>query len=153
MTPREFVDSELKIIRQIWYDNHYAVTPTCVLIKDEKHVFIPVPFQNDAQKHIYSMSLKELVRRTEPDIVVFWTEAWAVHRTIDQIETRASEQPDKIEILMVQVEFKTGEKFGGHADIIRTDGEPKLSEFTVEDARDAMGQFVDFYPIARKDQN
>jgi hypothetical protein len=154
MTPREFVEDELRHIRNMW-DVEKALNATCIFIKDDERAILPCMFRNDMEKEIYSAGIKVMVKETEPDVVVYWCEAWGLTARPEDIDNvpRPSTHKDRIEILMVQIEFKSGEKFGCSADIIRTNKEVKLSEFEVYDAADAMGRFVDFYPVRKKDKN
>jgi hypothetical protein len=125
-------------------------------MKDGRDVFFPVKFSNDAQKEIISAGIKELVKLSQPDSVAYASEAWGISLAKGEDfhhHPRPSEHKDRIEIVMIQIEFITGEKFGCSADIIRSESNVRLGEFKILDAKHSMGRFVDFYPVAEKDKN
>lgn len=151
MEPREFVERELMIIGAM-FNIQKELYPQVVLIKDDKRFPMPVNFPNSARKDIISQGIKDLVRTSEPDIVVFMAEAWMKIITTEvvrkQINFEATD-PDKIEIIAVQIEFKTGEKFGCEARIIRDEYGTRLGEFKITNSDISMGRFIDFFPIGR----
>lgn len=149
MEPREFVDQELILIRQI-FDHLKEIYPMAILVKDDNRYQIPVTFQNNAHKDIVSQGIKDLVKKSEPDVVIYIAEAWmlAVTSKFDRLPI-PSQHPDRIEIVAVQIEFKTGEKFGCHAKILRKNGQPRLDKFEVLRDDTSMGRFCDFFPIGR----
>jgi hypothetical protein len=155
MTLHETIDHAIRIVTKLFNDCKYIDT-FCILIKDGREAYIPVKFSNDAQKEIISAGIKELVKISDPDTVVYASEAWA--RIVPKEEDLTNlipprEHKDRVEIVMMQIEFRTGEKFGCSADIIRSELDTKLGEFKIYDAKHSMGRFVDFYPIKEKDKN
>lgn len=148
--PRKLVDQELKIIRRI-FDEQKTVEPMVVLIKDEGRVFTPVSFMNNEHKDIVSEGIKALVGLTDPDVVIYMAEAWCVRgdkdMRIDGIVP--SEHPERTEMIIVRIEFKTGQKYDCIADITREKGIASLTEFTIIPGDCSMGRFVDFYPTGK----
>jgi hypothetical protein len=113
---------------------------------------VPVSYKNAAHKDIVSQGIKDLVKGSEPDIVIYMAEAWAkvIVDKSDRIPIAiAPNDPDKYEILVVQIEFRSGEKFGAEAKIIRKEQEVHLEPFRIMDADFSMGRFVDFFPVKR----
>jgi hypothetical protein len=155
MTTRDVINHALGNVRDL-FNVRKGIGAFCVIMKDDRETFIPVSFSNDAQKDMVSMGIKDLVKRSNPDAVVYASEAWS--RILSKEEsltniTRPSEHKDRVEMVMVQIEFRTGEKFGCSAKIIRTGSDVRLSDFEIFDAQNTMGRFVDFYPVAEKDKN
>lgn len=151
MEPREFVDQELKIIEGIFFARK-QINPMVILIKDDRRYPMPVSYQNTAHKEIVSQGIKDLVKRSEPDVVVYMAEAWTkfIKNNLDRIPTSILPSDlDKEEIIAVQIEFKSGEKFGAEARIIREGKNIHLGPFRVVDAMWSMGRFVDFFPVTR----
>jgi hypothetical protein len=149
MEQHEFIEQELKIVSHM-FDVQKAIYPMAVLVKDDTRYQIPVTFQNNAHKDIVSQGIKDLVKKSEPDVVVYVAEAWmlAITSTSDRLPI-PSRHPDRIEIVAVQIEFKTGEKFGCQARILRGNGQPRLDKFEVLRDDTSMGRFCDFFPIGR----
>jgi hypothetical protein len=151
MTPSEFVNQELGLIRQT-FDQLQVLNPMVVFVKDDRRVIIAAEFHNDAHKDMVSEGIKELVKRSEPDIVVYSAEAWAatVKNYKEGVTIRPSYHPDRIEIVVVQIEFKTGEKYDCSAKILREKGKARLDKFDINpDGGMSMGRFVDFFPVTR----
>lgn len=151
MEPREFVDQELKIIEGIFFARK-QINPMVILIKDDRRYPMPVDYQNTAHKEIVSQGIKDLVKRSEPDVVVYMAEAWTkfIRGNIDRIPTSILPSDlDKEEIVAVQIEFKSGEKFGAEARIIREGRNVHLGPFRILNADLSMGRFVDFFPVKR----
>ena len=121
-----------------------------VLVKEDRRTMMLLPFNNEIQKDLASAALKDLVIRADPDIVVFVAEAWSAYVKLEELKnpnyTRPSERKDEMEIVAVQIEFKTGEKYSCHADIVRNGDSVELKEFEVIADQNSMGKFVDFYP-------
>jgi hypothetical protein len=151
MEPREFVNQELKIIEGIFFARK-QINPMVILIKDDRRYPMPVNYQNTAHKEIVSQGIKDLVKRSEPDVVVYMAEAWTkfIRGNLDRLPTSILPTDlDKEEIIAVQIEFKSGEKFGAEARIIREGNRAYLEPFKVLDASLSMGRFVDFFPVRR----
>jgi hypothetical protein len=151
MTPSEFVTQELGLIRQT-FDQLKVLNPMVVFIKDDRRTIIGVEFHNDAHKDVMSEGIKELVKRSMPDIVIYSAEAWmAVMKEYKEgITPPPRNHPDRIEIVVVRVEFKTGEKYDCSAKILREKGKAWLDKFDINpDGGMSMGRFVDFYPVRR----
>jgi hypothetical protein len=150
ITPREFVDRELMLMEHVFNEQN-VVHPMVVFVKNNQRSGIMVEFRNDLHKEILSESIKELVKRSDPDIVIYAAEAWTVTVPISEYteRTRAFNNPNRIEVVVVRIEFKTGEKYDCEAKIIRERGKPRLSKFEVLPGGMSMGRFVDFYPVTR----
>jgi hypothetical protein len=150
MTPREFVDQELMLMEHL-FNQQNVVHPMVVFVKDGQRSGVMAEFRNDLHKEILSQSIKELVKRSDPDIVIYAAEAWAVNIPISEYTEgiRAFNHPDRIEVIIVHIEFKTGEKYDCQANVIREKGKPRLSKFEVLPGGMSMGKFVDFYPVTR----
>jgi hypothetical protein len=151
MEPREFVAKELKMV-ELMFTTQKEIYPMVVLIKDNERFAVPVSYKNAAHKDIVSQGIKDLVKGSEPDIVIYMAEAWTkiIKDKLDRLPTGiAPNDPDKYEIIVVQIEFKSGEKFGAEAKIIREEQKVYLEPFKLIDADFSMGRFVDFFPIKR----
>lgn len=151
MEPREFVDKELKMV-ELMFIAQKEIYPMVTLIKENERHPMPVSYRNAAHKDIVSQGIKDLVKKFEPDVVVYMAEAWTkiIKDKFDRIPIAiAADDPDKYEILCVQIEFKTGEKFGAEAKIIRAENKVHLEPFTVKESDWTMGRFVDFFPVKR----
>ena len=151
MEPREFVDQELNLISAM-FAVQKEIYPMAVLVKDDKRYGIPVRYENAAHKDIVSQGIKDLVKASEPDIVIYMAEAWVIviKDKSDRLSLPVpSKHPDRTEIVVVQIEFKTGEKFGCQAQILRDHGTPRLDKFEVLVTDVTMGRFVDFFPVYR----
>jgi hypothetical protein len=122
-----------------------------VLIKNDQRTAIPVEFHGDAHKDMMSQGIKDLVKRSEPDIVIYSAEAWAltVKEYEEGVTPRPTNHPDRIEVVIARIEFKTGEKYDCQAKILREKGEARLNKFEVLPGGMSMGRFVDFFPIGR----
>jgi hypothetical protein len=151
LEPQEFVQQELRNINNL-FSKQKEIYPMVVLIKEGRRHLIPVYYENDAHKDIVSQGIKDLVKRAEPDIVIYMSEAWMI-TVKDKFERlhipRPKDHPDKVEILVVHIEFKTGEKFGCQANILRNTNPPCLSKFEIFNADLSAGRFIDFYPQKR----
>lgn len=145
MQPREFVDKELKLVTEA-FNIMKELSPTVFFIKNDNRVTIPANFNSDAQKDIVSQGIRELVKGTMPDIVIYVSEAWAVVTKDPEKEIRPMFNPKRIEVLVVQIEFKSGEMFGCSANIIRDGKEPRLGEFRIIDNKMDTGRFTNFFP-------
>jgi hypothetical protein len=151
MEPQEFVEMELRLLHQM-FDVQRVIHPMVILVKDDKRYLVPVHYQNAAHKDIISQGIKDLVKKSEPDIVIYVAEAYVrvLKGPIDLLPTSISpNSPDKEEVLIVQIEFKTGEKYGAEARIIQYGGTRLLKNWKVVDSDTSMGRFVDFFPIKR----
>jgi hypothetical protein len=149
MEPREFVDQELNLISAT-FAVQKGLNPMVVLIKDDQRYAIPVQYQNAAHKDIVSQGIKDLVKTSQPDIVVYMAEAWIkiIKGRLDRLpESIHPEDFHKEEIVAVQIEFKSGEKFGCEAKILRDKGIPRLDKFEIRSSDYTLGRFVDFFPI------
>jgi hypothetical protein len=151
MEPREFVDLELKLLHQA-FNLQQEIYPMVVIIKDDKRFQVPVNYTNEAHKSIVAQGIKDLVKKSDPDIVVYVAEAWTkiIRDKLDRLEVGISAtDPDKHEIVLAQIEFKTGEKYGAEALIIKYEGKRLLKDWMIIDSSTSMGRFVDFFPIKR----
>jgi hypothetical protein len=151
MEPREFVDIELKLIQRL-FSIQKEVYPMVVLVKNDDRYQIPVQFQNAAHKDIVSQGIKDLVKRSEPDVVIYMAEAWVkvIKTKFDRIITSITPADlEKFEIVCVQIEFKSGEKYSAEAKIIREDRKVKLEPFEFMNVDMSMGRFMDFFPIGK----
>jgi hypothetical protein len=151
MEPHEFVEQELKLIHQV-FDIQKEIYPMVILIKDDKRYQVPISYTSAAHKDIVSQGIKDLVKRSDPDVVIFAAEAWTkiIRDKNDRIPIAVSpSDPDKIEILVVQIEFRSGEKFGCEARIIQHQDTRLLDKWKIMDCDRSMGRFVDFFPIKR----
>jgi uracil phosphoribosyltransferase len=123
-----------------------------IFVKGDLRTAVPVEFHNDIQKDVMSQGIKELVKKAEPDIVIYTAEAWAA--TVDEYKEGVTPpprlQPNRVEIVFVQIEFKTGEKYSCQAKILREAGkEAQLETFHIISGEMGMGRFTDFFPITR----
>ncbi len=148
-TPREIVEVELQLIA-VTFNTKKELHPMFILIKDDKRFVCPVSFSNDTQKDIVNLGMRDLVKNTLPDIVVYAAEAWMiVFKKMPKELPRPSTHPDKVEVVIVQIEFKTGEKFSCMADILRNGDDVKLDKFDITSDGTDIGRFVDFFPVTR----
>ena len=121
MEPREFVEMELKVLHEL-FDAQKEIYPMVVIIKGDNRYQVPVHYENAAHKDIVAQGIKDLVKRSEPDIVIYVAEAWTkvIRNKFDRIGGGIyAHDPDKYEIVVVQIEFKTGEKFECEAKILK----------------------------------
>jgi len=143
MNPKQFAEQELKKITEAF--NEQGMIDTAVyFFKDDNRFAIPVTFNNEAQKVAVEQGVKDMVKRAMPDTVIYVSEAWAAWLNDDP--RMPTDRPDRIEVVVVQIEFKTGEKYGCAADIIRNGGNIHLGEFKIVEGEQAQGLFTDFYP-------
>jgi hypothetical protein len=152
MDPREFVDQELSLISAM-FAIQKVVKPMVVLIKDDKRFAVPVYYQNIAHKEIVAQGIKDLVKNSEPDVVIYMAEARTkiIQGITSELPSSISpHDPQAWEIVNVQIEFRTGEKFGCDAKINRDQGITRLEKFEVHDATRSIGRFADFFPITKK---
>lgn len=149
LAPRDFVDIELKIVEKM-FEAQKEIYPQFIIIKNDERAIVPVYFSSSARKDIIAQGIKDLVKKSEPDVVVYMAEAWVmmVKEKFDRLLV-TPKHPDRIEIVFVQIEFKTGEKFGCEARIKRLGTETQLEKFEIMDASTSMGRFCDFFPISR----
>jgi hypothetical protein len=150
ITPREFVDQELMLMGHVFNEQN-VIHPMVVFVKNGQRSAVMAEFRNDLHKEILSESIKELVKRSEPDVVIYAAEAWTVNvpKYTEGVTPRPMYHPDRVEVIIVRIEFKTGEKYDCQASIIRERGKPRLSKFEVLPGGMTMGRFVDFYPVTR----
>jgi hypothetical protein len=150
MTPRELVDQELILIEKT-FNMQKVLNPMVVFIKDNHRSIIMAEFHNDAHKDMVSQGIKDLVKINGPDIVIYSAEAWStvVKEYKEGVTPRPAYHPDRIEIVVAQIEFKTGEKYSCQAKILREKGKAWLDKFDVMQGGMSMGRFVDFFPITR----
>lgn len=148
MEPLQFVEQELQLISKL-FNQQKALNPMVVLVKGDKRYLIPAVYNNTAQKDIVSQGIKDLVKKAEPDIVIYVAEAWMVSIPQEEIFKRIispSKSPDKVEIVVVQIEFKTGEKFTQFAKINRNGIQVILDDFKAAGTDLSAGRFMDFFP-------
>lgn len=151
MEPRELVDQELVLIHALFAAQH-EIYPMVILVKEDKRYQVPVAYHNSARKDIVAQGIKDLVKTAEPDVVIYIAEAWTkiIRDKNDRLPLAISiNDPDKTEVVVAQIEFRTGEKFGCEAKIFVKDNIRQLSMFEVTDSGRDMGRFVDFFPIRR----
>jgi hypothetical protein len=155
VTPRELVNNELKVVGQI-FAQRKIIQPMVVLIKQGARSLWPLAFENSYEKEVLSELIKTLVSRSMPDTVVYMAEAWmAAVANLEEYRKspRIKERADRKEIVMVQIEFKTGEQFSCIADIIRNGDAAWLGKFTIEDKNFGTGRFMDFFPRNKAKDN
>jgi hypothetical protein len=149
MEPREFVEMELKVLHEL-FDAQKEIYPMVVIIKGDNRYQVPVHYENAAHKDIVAQGIKDLVKRSEPDIVIYVAEAWTkvIRNKFDRIGGGIyAHDPDKYEIVVVQIEFKTGEKFECEAKILKYNKKRLLDKWEIDDSGWGMGRFVDFFPV------
>ena len=150
-TPRDIVDVELKAVRWL-FDTQKEIAPMVVFINGTEHSMLPLSFENDYEKDLASDVIRRLVKEMEPDGVIYMSEAWTLNIKSDKVPKdlpRPSESKDRIEVVIVSIEFKTGEKFSCQARIQRAENSVTLGEFDVSENYTLMGRFVDFFPPKR----
>lgn len=143
-----FVNTELKLIEFVFNKAH-VLKPMVILIKDEKRTGLIAEFHSEIHKEMMSQGIKDLVKVLEPDVVIYFAEAWTYRAKSLKDYVPASQHPNRIEIVSVRIEFKTGEKYDCEAKILRQDGQVHLDKFEILPGGMSMGRFVDFYPITR----
>jgi hypothetical protein len=150
MNPREAVDLELKLITQV-FDTQKVVHPMVVFVKDNQRTIAMAEFHSDIHKDMMAEGIKQLVKESMPDIVIYTAEAWAlrVKEYKEGVTPRPSVHPDRVEVVVARIEFKTGEKYDCEAKIIREKGQARLNKFEIMPGGMSMGRFVDFFPIGR----
>jgi hypothetical protein len=148
MTPHEHVMLELKIINKM-FDELKVIQPMVVFIKDDNRIAVAAEFHSDIHKDIVSQGIKDLVAKSEPDVVIYVAEAWAVTLPSGFFQNypRPADHKDRVEIICAQIEFKTGEKYSCSAKILREGGNARLDKFEISKGGMTMGRFVDFFPV------
>lgn len=133
MTSWEFVERELELTRQMFLRQH-VIQPMVMFIFIElnQRMAVVAEFHSQPHKEIISQGIKDLVKRVDPDIVVYSAEG----------------QIDEVDVVVVRAEFKTGEKYECTAKVLRR-GRLRLDEFEVKSGGVSMGSFADFYPITK----
>lgn len=142
------VEYELSLITQL-FDHQKEIYPFVVLVKEERRYQIPANTSNAANKDIVSQGIKDLIKKTQPDLVVYCAEAWmnVVTDKLDRIKKQF--QTEHIEIVLVHIEYKTGEKFGRAARIKRNGQSARLAKFQPMGDDLTQGRFMDFFPVVR----
>jgi len=151
ITPRDIVDVELDAVR-VLFDAQKEIFPMCVFIHGTEHTMMPLMFSNDYEKDLASDVIRRIVKEQKPDGVIYMSEAWALVLKTDKPPKelpRPSKHKDRIEVVIVTIEFKTGEKFSCQARILREQNKVTLSEFDVSEDQTLMGRFTDFFPPER----
>jgi hypothetical protein len=146
MNTQEILEQELKNI-----EDHFKaakeIYPTVIMIKDDNRFLFPASSQSSVQKDIVSQGIKDLVKKSDPDVVIYFAEAWMAPIRMKQDRLiPISRADDKVEILLVHIEFKTGEKYSRLAHILRNGPEAKLSSFENLGVDLTSGRFMDFFP-------
>jgi hypothetical protein len=146
MTPQEIVQEELAIITR-FFNREKEMDTIFILVNDDFHVSLPVIFNNTTEKDHASIRLRQLTAEAMPDYVIYVSEAWTVCVEDEDKDIPPSEHPDRIEIVLVTIEFKTGEQFLCTANIKRDNDTVQLEEFQVKpNPRSNTGRFMNFYP-------
>lgn len=142
-----FITIELVLLSSL-FEVQKGINPFAIIVKGEDRFLVPLTYKNATHKDIVSQGLKDLVRTMEPDAIVYAAEAWIklVKSVNDEMPTSLADDPDRGEILMVQIEFKSGEKYSCMANIIREKEDVKLSQFDIKSSEPISGRFCDFYP-------
>jgi hypothetical protein len=151
MTPREIVDVELNTVRRM-FDVQKEILPMAVFVRGTDHAMMPLMFNSDYEKDVASDVIRRIVKETTPDAVVYMAEAWTLNVAKNvpiKDLPRPSQSKDRVEIVAVTVEFKTGEKFSCMAKILREEGKVTLAKFDVSEDKTMMGRFADFYAPER----
>lgn len=147
ISPRNFVKQELEVIRRLF--GKVGSAPNLFACeKDGERVLFPIGnYRDSREKELMFQTLKMLVKELMPDVVIYMSEAWSVKLTKPSIAVLLppSKHPNRVEVLIVQIEFKTGEQYSCMAEILR-DGKPRLAEFEVSNCMMYSSRFVDFYP-------
>jgi hypothetical protein len=147
MTPREIVDVELNAVRFL-FDTQKEIHPMAVFVRDGEHNMLPLTFDNDYEKDLASNMIRRIVKKENPDAVIYMAEAWSLilkEKELPKDLPRPSESKDRIEVVIVTIEFKTGEKFSCQARILREKDTVTLDKFDVSQDQMLMGRFVDFF--------
>jgi hypothetical protein len=145
MNIQEVVDSELMRIR-IMFENQKELYPSVILLKNERRFQIPAHTSNNANKDIVSQGIKDLVKKTEPEVVVYFAEAWMTVIKDKLQRLGIDKSTDHMEIVVAQIEFKSGEKFSRMAKIQRNGAQVKLDKFETLGEDLTRGRFMDFFP-------
>jgi len=148
MKPRDVVDVELDAVRHM-FDVQKEILPMVVFVHDTEHHAMPLSFSTDYEKDVASDAIRRIVRETKPDAVVYMSEAWTIMlpkgEGLPKNLPRPSQHKDRVEIVAVMIEFKTGEKFSCMAKILREQDKVTLEKFDVSEDKTMMGRFADFY--------
>lgn len=145
----DVVEYELKQLT-VFFLTQKEVYPTFIVIKDDKRFVMPASFQNAAQKDIISQGMKDLVKKSDPDYVVYVSEAWiAPIRTKMERLTSVSKANDRKEILMIVIEFNSGTKHCRFAYVLREGNDVRLTKFEKLESDLTSGRFMDFFPTVK----
>jgi hypothetical protein len=146
MTPQEIVREELATITRV-FNVENEMDTFFVLVNEDFHVSLPVIFTNAVEKDHASIRLRQLTAEAMPDYVIYVSEAWTVCVEEKDKDILPSEHPDRVEIILVTIEFKTGEQFLCTANIKRENDSVQLEEFEIKpNPRSNTGRFMNFYP-------
>jgi hypothetical protein len=99
----KLVELAEKQARTVLVDMQHSLMPTWVLIDAKNRIsVIGTPWQNDMEKEFYGKSLRQEMRKRKVVAYSFVTEAWkaTVPPDADLTKVRASERPDKQEVVM-----------------------------------------------------
>lgn len=149
MDLRDQVEVELGIIRET-FNQAKMIPSVLILLKNEERFVLPFAFKNEEHKNVVAAGMRDLVKNTDPDVVIYVSEAWITKFSLDAIRMGKllKESKEREEMLTVQVEYKTGEKFGHCAKILRQGSKVRLGEF--KSYQPMGGRFMDFYPTTAK---
>jgi len=105
------------------------VTPVFVIMKNGMSTILPADFENDAVKEISKIILWNICKTVNADAVFIVTEAWmTMKKNVEEFQ-RPSEDPDRIERLMVNYVQKNGSNGILYADIHRDENnDPYLTD-------------------------
>lgn len=135
-------------------DDHEVLPMWHAVQGNGEHTLIVTPWNNDKEKEIAVAGLRQLFRERQVKRFVFIVEAWTAEVKPSEIVDvdkayreysgpRASEHPDRREILMVSAEDRDGSQIMGFYYILRPEhGPPTLSPLKVQPYDATAGRMV-----------
>jgi hypothetical protein len=147
ITPQTIVKTELAIIKQV-FDEEGKLDTTFVVVQDGAHISIPLILMPSTDRDRVSKTLRDLTAQVMPDFVIYISEAWCAIVSDNKCDLPPSKHPDRVEIVIVTIEFKTGERFLCTANIKRENNTARLEEFEIKTdlSLGTTGRFMNFYP-------
>lgn len=134
---REIFDCALRCAADIFNKNEeHSVAPMWHAIAGNgEHMLICTPWTSDLDKDIALAGLRDMFCELDVQRYAFICEGWVVvlnkqNMSVGGLVTRASNHPDRREVVRIVAEDRTGRTLSGHYQILRPEhGPPKLSPF------------------------
>ncbi len=135
-------------VGEMFRETGHLVPMWHAVTRDDEHMLIATPWENDEEKNITSRELRKLFKAKGVKRFAFLSEAWVLH--IDpkvnpqDIRKRPSEHADRREVLMIEAENREGDSLSGFFYILRPEhsDKPTLSPLHMNDYDVMAGRFT-----------